>query len=311
MKRYESLVVGHNNPDITMYTRGNMPRAGIEILADGMALELGGSSCLTAVSLCALGIHTALCARVGEDFYGQVAVKLLAEMGLSDERMVRDAATPTGVTVSITSPSDRAMVSYLGTTAKLCADDVPSELLGQTRHLHVGGFYLLSALRPALPELFKRAHENGATVSLDTGWDDSGAWDGGIRSALEHVDFFFPNESEAAALTGHEDPEQAARALSQLGPTVVVKCGADGAVLARGGRVLRKAGFPVADASNLTGAGDSFNAGFLYGLLRGRPPEGCLALGNANAAWRIARPRGARSRQTSELIERIAREGRV
>ncbi len=309
MKRCECLVVGDINPDITMYTRGNMPKAGIEILADGMALELGGSSCLTAVSLHALGIRTALCARVGEDFYGQVAVKLLAEMGLTDEHMVRDAATPTGVTVSVTSPSDRAMVSYLGTTAQLCADDVPDELLGQVRHLHVGGFYLLSALRPALPGLFRRARESGATVSLDTGWDDSGAWDGGIRSALEYVDFFFPNESEAAALTGHEDPERAARALARLGPTVVVKCGKDGAVLASAGGVLHSSGHMVEDAHNLTGAGDSFNAGFLYGLLRGRSPADCLALGNANAAWRIARPRGARSCQTSELIERIAREG--
>jgi len=104
---------------------------------------------------------------------------------------------------------------------------------------------------------------------------------------LRAADLFFPNAAEATRIIGLDDPELAAPALAQTGaegridggPIVVVKRGASGAVAARAGEApVRVAAMPV-DPVDTTGAGDSFNAGFLRAWLDGGSLGDCLELG--------------------------------
>jgi sugar/nucleoside kinase (ribokinase family) len=116
------------------------------------------------------------------------------------------------------------------------------------------------------------------TVSLDPGHDPAGEWSPALWKAFPHCDVLFLNEVELAALSGHSDVGAGLRVLR--GPSIVVaKLGRNGSAALADGRLY---GVPSIDVQALdtTGAGDSFNAGFLHLWLRGFPLESCLECGS-------------------------------
>src|SRR6185503_10053468 len=117
--------------------------------------------------------------------------------------------------------------------------DLPDAALAGLEHLHVSSFYFQEGLRADLPDLFARAHRAGLTTSLDTGFDPSGRWDGGLRETLGETDVFFPNEVELQALTGSSDAEEGLRRLDNGRTRVVAKLGARGAMTLERGEVLQ------------------------------------------------------------------------
>ena len=130
----------------------------------------------------------------------------MAGRGIDLSRVIRGGGLKTGVTVSITHPADRALVTYLGAISALTGADVPDAAMAGLDHLHASSFFFQEGLRPDFPDLFARARRAGLTTSLDTGFDPSGQWDGGLRETLRETDLFFPNEVELAALTGTRGP---------------------------------------------------------------------------------------------------------
>jgi ribokinase len=162
---------------------------------------------------------------------------------------------------------DRAILTLPGTIPALRPADVTDELLGRTRHLHVSSLFLQPALAGGLGDILARARDRGVTTSLDTNWDPSGEW-AGVVELLARTDVFLPNTAELLAVTGRSTVEDAAALLTDGGTTVVLKDGA------RGGRAWWPGGECTAPARpvtvvDTTGAGDSFNAGFLAGRAAG------------------------------------------
>jgi ribokinase len=119
-------------------------------------------------------------------------------------------------------------------------------------------------LQPQLPHLFQLAHQVGLTTSLDTGWDPTEQWLNNpyLAPTLAETDFFFPNEVEATALMGNGwNPQALADKVKGM---VVIKRGAEGALaVSHDGAQQAIPAIPVR-VVDTTGAGDAFNAGFLY-----------------------------------------------
>ena len=277
------LVVGEVNPDIVVRAADPRPAFGQEERwVDGIELVIGSSSVIFACGAARLGLRTAMAGVVGDDPLGRFMLAAMVERGLDVGAVRVDPGLPTGASVILAGPSDRAILTAPGTTPFLRVSDVPPALLARARHLHVGSFFLLDAAQPELPALFRAARAGGATTSLDCNWDPRGGWDSGVLGLLAETDVFLPNAAEATRIAGVADVEEAARALAGLGPqVVVVKLGADGALAATpDGALARLPALPV-EPVDTTGAGDSFDAGFLAGWLGGRPLEACLALGVA------------------------------
>src|SRR3990172_4262928 len=136
-----------------------------------------------------------------------------------------EKGTRTGITVSISSGRDRALVTCLGAIAEYAAEDVPEAAFDGASHMHVAGYFLQTRLRAGLPDLFRRAHRRGLTTSLDSGHDPEEEWRGGLGDALKEADLFFPNQEEIRAISGREDLEEAlrsfgsTRAVGKLGPS--------------------------------------------------------------------------------------------
>jgi sugar/nucleoside kinase (ribokinase family) len=253
-------------------------------LVDQATLVVGGSAAIVACGAAKLGLRTAFVGAVGGDSFGEFMLGSLKELGVDVSTCRVDAEASTGVTVILSRPDDRAILTYPGAIRGLTADDVDTDLVRGARHLHVSSYFLQPALRPGLPRLFRNAHAAGATVSVDPNWDPDESWDGGLAALLAEVDLFLPNEAEATTISGEPDAQRAAAALVASGPaTVAVKLGARGALVVKGRSTIR-AQAPEAAVVDATGAGDSFDAGFLAGILAGRSLEDSLALGCACGA---------------------------
>ncbi|MEP7059682.1 MAG: sugar kinase [Actinomycetota bacterium] len=277
---FDLVVLGDANPDLVMHGGDVTPAFGqAERIVDDARLVMGGSGGILACGAAKLGLKVAMAAVVGDDPFGRFVREELAASGVDIRGVVMDPELPTGVTVVLSSPEDRAMLTMLGTVSELRGELVPPALLERTRHVHVSSFFLQHRLALDLPDLMDDAHRAGASTSLDPNWDPEGTWDGGLQALLPQIDIFMPNAMEAMSLARISDlPEAIARL--RTSPLVVVKAGADGAIASRAGEVIKVPGIPrhVVDT---TGAGDSFDAGFLAAYLAGEPLERCLLIGSA------------------------------
>lgn len=301
------IVLGDCNPDLVL--RGDVrPRFGeVETLVADASLTVGGSAAITACGLVRLGVDCRLAAAVGDDDLGRTQVAALREAGVDTSAVVVDPALPTGVSVILNEADDRAILTARGAIGALTASDVA--LPEGIEHVHVSALFLLSGLRPGLPALLRGARDAGARVSLDTNWDPSGSWSKGLEPILEQVDVLLPNLEEARRLSGREAPEEAAAALAERVPTVVVKLGAEGAIAVSGDERARAAA-PRIDVVDTIGAGDGFNAGFIAGRVAGRSLADALELAAVCGALSAAGRGGTAGQPTLDEAEAaLARPG--
>jgi len=261
---------------------------------------------ICAMGLARLGTPVLFAGVVGADLWGDYCVGVMREAGIDLAAVRRDPGVKTGVTVSITSPADRALVTYLGSIAALAAEDVAGDVLARADHLHVSSYFLQSRLRPGCAGLLHRATLAGLTTSLDPGCDPAGQWGPDLADTLREVDVFLPNEVELEGVTGISDPERALRALENGRTLTVAKLGARGAVLRSAGTTYRRLAFPVSPVDT-TGAGDSFNAGFLHAWLEGRPVDEALAVAAACGALSTQGLGGSGGQATLEQAETLVR----
>lgn len=281
------LVIGEINPDIVIADPDPVPVFGeVERVVGSVVLTVGSSSAILACGAARLGLRVAFVGVVGDDAFGSFMLNAMAARGVDIEACTVHSTLPTGASVILSSGRDRAILTAMGTIGALDVDQVPDRLLARARHLHLSCFYLQETSRERLPRFFATARARGLTTSFDTNWDPTGRWDGGIRAMLRATDLFFPNEAEVIRIARIGDPEAAARHLAESavpdrGPTVVVKRGAAGALATEpGAPTVRTSALPV-DPVDTTGAGDSFNAGYLRAWLDGRTTLDCLRLGAA------------------------------
>ncbi|MDQ2775477.1 MAG: carbohydrate kinase family protein [Acidobacteriota bacterium] len=262
------LVAGELNVDLVLQNALSFPAPGRETLAENCSLTLGSASAICAAALAKLGHQVDFIGKAGQDSWGDLCLSGLTELGVNCSLVQRDSGLKTGVTVSITSPEDRAMITYLGAIAALEESDVTDENLRGHRHLHVSSFYLQRGLRPGLKRLFTRAREAGLTTSLDPGFDPEERWDRDLIDVLEEVDVFLPNEVELAAISGKQNRTEALQSFQNGKTLIVAKLGADGCMAMDCGAFVKMPAFQV-QPIDTTGAGDAFNAGFLHAWLAG------------------------------------------
>lgn len=281
------LVVGDANVDLVL--RGDVvPRFGqVEQLLDSGDLVLGGSASIVACGLARLGVPTALVARVGDDVLGRFTLDVLRACGVRTDLVEVDATLPTGLSVILSAPHDRAILTVPGTIPTLAPARV-TDVLATTdaRHVHVASYFLQPALAAGLPQVLGAARGRGMTTSLDTNWDPAERW-AGVAQALNGVDVLLPNVAELRAIaraagdvgadTGTgvgADDRELGRRLARRGPRVVVKAGAEGGWSVAADGAEHVAGGLAVDVVDTTGAGDSFDAGYLAALAHGVDDEG-------------------------------------
>ncbi len=275
----------------------------------------GGAGANTAAWLADAGLSVTMCGVVGADTVGSARIAELSAVGVAC--VIRQSPDmPTGSIVILSGPADRAMITDRGANALLTVADVDAAFADSADavHLHLSGYSLLDAgSADAARHALEVAHARGLTVSVDAASAVPLREVGGLAfvSWVRRADVLLANGDEARVLLGEADSQRSlatdlAAALAtrlegraDVGGTVVVKLGADGAVAATSrGAVVEAPALPV-NAVDATGAGDAFAAGFLAAWLGGDGLDQALATGAAFGARAVttvgARPPVARS----------------
>ncbi len=301
MKDIDILVIGELNADLIL--RGNaIPRFGqTETLVDDADLTLGSSGAIFACGAARLGLRVAYSGVVGDDAFGKFVLNALQSRDVDTSGVQIGSGLKTGLSVILTQENDRAILTHLGAISAQRAEQVDRALLRRARHLHVASYFLQQNLQIGLPRLLKDARSLGCTVSLDTNWDPAEAWNSGLPDVLPLIDVFLPNEQEALAISGKENLDEALEWLTWKISLVVVKQGAAGAIVRQGKTVIRQNPPPVT-VVDAVGAGDSFDAGFIYGYLNNFSLAQALQWGLACGALSTRAAGGTTAQPTLEEI---------
>ncbi|WP_219108891.1 carbohydrate kinase family protein [Austwickia sp. TVS 96-490-7B] len=269
-----------DQPDIDLFVHGMvfldiiftgvpaMPHGGQEIWADGMGSCPGGIANL-AVAAARLGLRTSLAAAFSDDDYGEFCWRTLQQEGVDLTASQRYPHWHSPVTVSIATPDDRCMITH-GHPEPEC----PSDMIGHPPRsravlLDLSAHDPGGSLGVAWAD---HAHEAGALIFADVGWDPTERWDDTILNALGRCHAFMPNAVEAMAYTRTDSPQDALYALADRVPLAVVTNGAHGAS-AYDSTTGEEASVPAlrVTAIDPTGAGDVFGAAVTLGTLAGWP----------------------------------------
>jgi len=282
MKPYDLLVAGEINPDLILFGDVEPVFGQVEKLVEAVSLTIGSSSVIFSCGAARLGLRVAFIGKCGDDIFGRFMLEEMQKRGVNVDNVIHVPGGTTGLSVILNRGVDRAILTHPGLIPALSAEELPDELLHQARHLHVASYFLQDALRPGLPRLFKRARSLGLTTSLDTNYDPSEQWRG-FDDLLAVTDVFLPNEAEACSLAREENVDRAAEKLSAQVETLAIKLGAQGALgishLPSGELVKVRVSSISVNVVDTIGAGDSFDAGFIYGYLNGWELKKSLQLG--------------------------------
>ncbi len=307
-KKFDVIVVGELNVDLILNNIDSFPEMGKEKIAKNMTLTLGSSSAIFASNLSSLGANVAFLGKIGNDSFGDLVIESLMSKNVNVDLIIRDNNSNTGVTVVLNYKEDRAMVTYQGAMNELTIDDISKETLSLAKHLHFSSYYLQPGIKKDISKLLKMAKDSGLSTSFDMQWDPDEKWDLNYEETLPLVDVFLPNEQELKYLTKNENIDEALDVLSQFSKEVIVKMGNKGSLLFNKGKKNLKNAFFNNEVVDAIGAGDSFNAGFIFKYINGESLEKCQEFGNLMGAVNTTAAGGTTAFSSYKNVIRTAKE---
>ncbi len=272
-------------PDDSFLSEFGLPRGSMTLVGSDRSSKIfestrvhqvdvttGGSAANTIHGLASLGGSCGYAGKIGRDELG----RLFAEE-FNRKQVVTHlpySTLDTGrVMAMVSQDSERTMATYLGAAAELVPEDFSAEMMRQYDVVYVEGYLVQN--HALIETILKTAHEEGLQVAIDLSSYNI------VEQNLEflkylvlnYVDIVFANEEEARAFTGLE-PEGALDVIAQMCELAIIKTGKTGSLVRKGNESYTIAPVP-AEAVDTTGAGDSYAAGFLYGLTRNLSLQQC------------------------------------
>lgn len=277
------ICIGLTTLDVVARPVGTFPEDALAFVEEA-AIAPAGTAAGTAYIAATLGVRTSVASMVGIDAVGRSVLVLLKERGVDTRLLIEHPAMPTSTTIILVRPSgERSRFHALGASRVMTLSD---ELKDAVRHARVVHYAAIGALHmdggPGR-DLLIEARDSGATITCDLISPGPGAFEE-LKQLLPYVDYFMPNSAEALGLSGATTLEGAAQRFRAMGArTCIFKDGANGSLLVTASASQRIAAH-VINAKDTTSCGDSYCAGFIAALLRGKDEEGACRLGSAVAA---------------------------
>jgi sugar/nucleoside kinase (ribokinase family) len=261
------LAQGRCSVDLTFLGLPHLPRLGEDYYVSGFGIN-PGAGFINVASLRRLGLRVGLATDLGTDLFSRYILERFRAEDI-DETFVRiQDRDLTVLTVGLSFPPDRTFITWeeqdvFGSRGVLIED---------LRRYRVGCLFSHVAFTA---DVYAEAREQGIPICIDSFWDREFLTSAAAQAAIAQADAFLPNQVEACTITGTTTAEAALAALAPRCPMVAIKLGAAGVIGSFQGRCYRVPALPV-EVIDTTGAGDNFDGGFIYGLVRGLPFEECL-----------------------------------
>jgi sugar/nucleoside kinase (ribokinase family)/GNAT superfamily N-acetyltransferase len=315
------LVIGTTTLDLFNGGIAQMPTVrGDEFTTDSLVfcqeplqMLLGGNAGIAAYALARLGAPVAIGSAIGGDPSGDLLQSWLQAAGVETSGLLRHPTAATSTTTVVSDQSrNRLAFHHAGSSHHYAPGDLPDALLARTKVVLLSAFTLLNQWRlDGFTDLLVKAKKQGVITALDIGpaigqpvkLDE-------IADLLQYVDYFICNEHELSVCCEVDETAGGSnlgmvQVLTHGAGCVVIKRGAEGALVQiKGGATVHVPGFAV-NARMTVGAGDSFNAGFLYAVQQGKPPTVAARFANAVAALVVTSAQGAQGAPTLSQVEAL------
>jgi len=264
------LCAGEAFEDLIFVGLERLPELGEEIKTNRFTATIGGGAVITSIKAARLGMRTQLISALGDAAVTRLKKERVAVTNL------RRKHEPHAITAALSTADDRAFVTFNGVNSQL--EERLARLIPRATASHVHlCFYPHDCAR--WTAIVSRLRRRGVTTSWDFGWNEPLTNDRGLTDLIDALDFVFVNEHEARLYTASTTLEQSIPEWRERKAITIVKLGEAGAVWLAPDRDIH-VDAPSVKVVDTTGAGDSFNAGFLVAWMDGKTPEQCLTAGN-------------------------------
>lgn len=282
-------------------------------LAHQMLLEPGGAGNFLIMAQ-RLGLRAAATGCVGGDAYGQMIIEKLQGEGVETRGVeLLPGQQTTLVMIFIDDAAEHVFLGVLGSFQVTQILPAFSAALQRARAFYTNGYAFLETAPPQLViEMMALARQQGKAVFLDPGPQMRDMPQAQVRAAIAQANTLLLTQEEAAGLVGGSTALETAQTLLSMGPDLVVlKSGADGCLIANRAGCLKVDSFATA-ARDTTGAGDAFDAAFVYGMLHDLPLEETGRLANAVGACTVAKIGAGTGLPTqTEVADLLAKAGQA
>lgn len=309
MKKFDVIAIGELNVDVILNKIDGEPEIGKEKFAKEMNLTLGSSTAIFAANIVCLGARTGFVGMIGQDTFGHLIESALLAKGVDTSMLIKSDKHASGATICLNYQEDRANITYQGAMDCMELADINKDIFQFTKHIHLSSFFLQSGIKKDLFEILKQARDNNVTTSLDPQWDPAEKWDFDYERILPHLNVFLPNETELKFITNSHTLEEAVQKITPFIDICVVKCGREGSLLLQKDlKPVHLGAFLNNEPIDAIGAGDSFNAGFIYAFVNGKTAEKAQIAGNLTGAINTTASGGTGAFTSKETVKEIARK---
>lgn len=286
------VVVGSINTDLVTVTK-RIPAVGETVTGTDFQIHPGGKGANQAVAVARLGYPVQLIGRLGNDAFGAQLRTHLEKAGVDIAGVATSEGTSGVAVIVVSSKGENSIVVTPGANAKVTPQDLETNI----EMIRQAGIVLAQLEIPleTIEHLSLICAREGVPLMLDPAPARELPSD-----VFKHIEWFTPNQTEAAFFAGGEregadklvPSEMAKLLLSKGNRSVVLKIGPEGAYLAsQDGLAEMLPAFPV-KVVDTTAAGDAFNGGFATALMLGKSPRESARFASAVAALSVTR-RGA------------------
>lgn len=281
------VVVGSCNTDLVIRT-SVFPKPGETVMGDDFNIFAGGKGANQAVAASRLGAEVVFVTRVGEDSFGQEAIRGFQKEGMPTDFVFRDASLPSGVaTITLNEQGQNSIIVAPGANNALSKDNIQ-----KVKETLAGAALLLVQLEVPLPTVV-HAIDLASSLNKPVILNPAPACEL-PQELYAKIDVITPNETEAMMLTGIEvvDESTASQAADKfLGwgvKHVVITMGEKGVYYKDAKESYRVAAVKT-NVVDTTAAGDTFNGGLAVGLAAGESWPKALHFANIAASIGVSR----------------------
>ena len=262
------------------FSGSKIPAVGETILGDKYNVGPGGKGCNQAVAIARLGAKVNFISKIGKDSYGELALETLKKNNINTQSLIQDEKLQTGVAgILVDKNSGKNAINVIvGAPSTLKINEI-------NKHINIIKSSKIFLTQLEVPKdvtlhCLKTAKENGCLTILNPAPASEIT-----KEFYSNIDYFTPNETEAEFYTGikitnEKEAKQAADKLINLGiKKVIITLGEKGLFYSDGKEEIYLIAYSV-KAIDTTGAGDAFNGGLAFGLLKEKPIKECLEFAN-------------------------------
>jgi ribokinase len=299
----EVVAIGRINIDVNMLVKA-LPKANEHVICEEGRIDFGGSAANFATQSAKLGVRTSLVSCLGDDTYGELAVKEIAKAGVDTSSLLVLEKQSTGIFFyAHDSKNERIVVVEPGANRFLEKHLFEEDALVNAQLVHVAGSFPMMIDRVA-----DVTTTHGMILSLDPGRAGENL---DYEKILRRTDLLFLNQRELKEYFKVNPNERSLRAFAKTFPGIVIlKMGKKGAIATDGFEYCTSEVFEV-DSVDTLGAGDAFAAGFVTAWMRAERIEQALNFANAVAALTITKAGAQNGQPKLDEVARVLRRHQI